>query len=258
MKILWMFFVGRRFLENASFIVFATQREYEKAKNWCLPEQARIIYWPTTSPIANGYIFNTAKNWRKYLDIPLGHRILLFLGRLHEIKRPLETIEAFSKIGSLDLHLIIAGPEETLTIHDCKSKATELCAINVHVIGPVYGNDNMSLLEDVDGFISLSHRENFGHVVAEALSHKLPLILTPEIGLSYEIKDENCAWILPYYSIDNAVSSIREFNNSSVEKLSIMGENGRDWAKINLSFDSFKKSLVKLAQDTHQKFNKIT
>jgi glycosyltransferase involved in cell wall biosynthesis len=254
MKELWMFFVGRSFLKNASFIVFSTHREYEKAKHWCRPEQARIIYWPTTSPTINSSFVKSAHNWRKRLDIPSGHRILLFLGRLHEMKRPLETIEAFSKIRLLDLHLIIAGPEETLTIQDCKSMATELCAINVHVIGPVYGNDKDSLLDDVDGFISLSHRENFGHAVAEALSHKLPLIITPGIDLSYEIKDENCAWILPYFSIDNAVSCINEFNNSSREGLAIMGENGSKWVINNLSFDSFKKSLVKLTQDTRQNF----
>ena len=82
-------------------------------------------------------------------------------------------------------------------------------------------------------------------------------VLTPDIDLSYEIKDVNCAWILPYYSIENAVSCMNEFNNASEEKLTIMGENGRDWAIKNLSFDTFKSTIVKLVQDTHKNF-KIT
>lgn len=251
-KWFWMNLVGKAFLRNASAIIFATNREREKAKQWCRPEQAQVIYWPVEKRLDKNIV--GAKNWRATLKIPSEHRVLLFLGRLHDIKRPLETIEAFSKVRAENLHLIVAGPEETVTVTECKTKIKQLNAKNVHVVGPVFGTNKDSLFQEVDGFISLSRKENFGHVVAEALYAGKPVILSPGIDLGPEIKCADCAWILPDDSITHAVAAIQSFSQISSDQLSAMGDRGRIWCEQNLSFDVFQKRLIKLSQETVLQF----
>jgi glycosyltransferase involved in cell wall biosynthesis len=252
LKWFWMNPLGKSFIREASLVIFATHQERKKAAHWCRPEQAQVVYWPIEKN--NIPSTTTLNTWRDRLNIPLKDRILLFLGRLHDVKRPLETIDAFAKSGVENVHLVIAGPEENVTIEQCKKRSKQLNIKNVHMVGPVYGAEKKSLFEESDGFISFSKKENFGYVTAEALYAGKPVILSPGNDLGPEIKEEDCAWILAEDSEACAISAIKSFALSSSDQLHAMGERGKRWCLNNLSFDVFEKQLITLSQDTVRQF----
>lgn len=239
---------GRRFIENASCVIFTANAERDKALRVCQPKRSEVIYWPLSDEdfsVERSLVCRTEV--RELLGIPSGARCLLFLGRLHPMKRPLETIEAIATSGT-DVHLILVGNEFGVSIQDCERKADELKVGNrVHVIGAVYGSEKEKYFSAADAYISLSRRENFNFTAAEAMAAGLPLILSPGNDLGGEIADSDCGWILPDESGESANACIRRLCEIGNERLHEMGDNGRAWASDNLRFDRFRERIKQLA-----------
>jgi glycosyltransferase involved in cell wall biosynthesis len=104
-----------------------------------------------------------------------------------------------------------------------------------------------------DAFISLSHRENFGYTVAEALSSGIPVILSPGNNLSYDIRHLNCGWLLADDNPVTAIKAVNEFAVTPGEQLVEMGRRGQQWAQAELSPEMFKSQLHVLALEPVEK-----
>ncbi|MGQ9919482.1 MAG: glycosyltransferase, partial [Bryobacteraceae bacterium] len=107
-------------------------------------------------------------------------RILLFLSRLHEKKRPSWLIRALAALrGDFpDLGVIFAGPDagakEELEILSRQLGVEE----RVGLIGFVQGEEKSQLLAAADLFCLPSQHENFGVAVVEAMAHGVPVVVT--------------------------------------------------------------------------------
>ena len=51
--------------------------------------------------------------------------MLLTLGRLHEMKRVLETVAAVAATGCEHVHLAVVGPEQTITVEQVHAAGTQ-------------------------------------------------------------------------------------------------------------------------------------
>ena len=181
---------------------------------------------------------------REKLGISESAKVLLYFGRLHSMKRPLETIAAFATGGGENSHLLILGNEQDVTFQDCYYTAKKYTIDKrVHMVGPVYGEKKFDYLMASDAYISLSHRENFNHTAAESLSVGLPLILSPGNDLQGDIYSERCSWNLDDNEIKTASNAIEEFTNLDHTVLDHMGMRGRQWVKSNLKFKTFQQRL---------------
>lgn len=252
-KKIWYQVFGKRFLENASCVIFSTEPEKAKASHIYSGNNTHIIHWPIDFiPIKSQERATRRTEMRDSLGIPQNAHVLIYFGRLHPSKRILETIKTVARLKNPNLHLIVLGPEETISIEACKQIATAEQLYNIHLIGPVYGNKKYDYLAAADGYISLSFKENFNYTAAESLSIGLPVILSPGNDLSFKLKSENCGWMLQDESPETAVQSIRNFCNTPIETLQAMGNRGQQWAHKNLSFDSFSTELKNLLNTTIQ------
>ena len=108
----------------------------------------------------------------------INKKVILFLGRIHEVKGLDNLLYAFAKYKKHNKNsvLIIAGDD-----HGFKNKLfviiNELKLQNdVYFTGKVYGKAKKTLYKISDLFVLPSHTENFGIVVAEALSSGLPVL----------------------------------------------------------------------------------
>ncbi len=247
-KWLWMQLVGKSILRRAAYVIFATETERQKALSRFPEMNAVVVHWPVavgdTSPAKRAEARSLV---RELHGISGTDRVLLYVGRLHESKRPLETIRAFGQAGRPDLHLLMVGPDETITGEGCARYAREHEIANVHMVGPVYGNEKFSYYMAADGYVSLSAKENFGYTVAEALACGLPVILSPGNDLSEELKPERCGWFLDEEGATAAVAGIKEFAGASLSDLKEMGGRGRRWVQQQLSPGRFKEQLESLA-----------
>ena len=248
-KKLWLRTIGKSFLKGASAIICATQAERDKIARWYKGDNLRVIHWPVV-PIDDSNRAQVRKEVREALGIPEGDKVLVYLVRLHPMKRLLETIQAFAAAGGAGVHLLVIGPEESYTVAHCQSYARHRGAEHVHVLGPVYGKDKERYLLASDAFISLSIRENFGHTVAESLTAGLPVILSPGNDLSGELKPIGCGWFLKDDDLGTAVAAIREFAHASPDELKERGEKGKAWALQELSYENFAQKIQDLARES--------
>lgn len=238
---------GRSFIEGSSTVIFSTTAEKRKAMSLFPLPESEVIPWPVE------LVDDSNRELRRdiirnRLRIPKAARILLYFGRLHSMKRPLETIVAVAAAKCENVHLIIVGNEQDVSLRECHRLAkNEGIAARVHVIGPVYGQEKFDYLIAADGYISLSNRENFNHTAAESMSAKLPLILSPGNDLHYDIASEQCSWLLEDDKVATATKAIEAFAEISQKELLNMGDRGRSWVENNLQFSTFQERINELA-----------
>ena len=109
-----------------------------------------------------------------------GQRFILFLGRLHYVKRADWLVRAFAKLAATvaDIHLVLAGP-------DCGTRSQiekEVQALGVgsrvHLVGPLYGPQKYAAMVDASCFCQPSVYETFSMSILEAMACGLPPVIT--------------------------------------------------------------------------------
>jgi glycosyltransferase involved in cell wall biosynthesis len=238
---------GRQFIRQANCVIFSTRREWEKAARICKPSRAEVVHWPL-SDIDLNVVRNTeaGQRLREQLGINEKARCLLYFGRLHPMKRPLETIDAIAAAGRENLHFIVVGNEFGITVEACRQQAARRgLGRRVHVVGPMYGKETKAYFSAADAYISLSHRENFNLAAAECMAAGLPVILSSGNDLSGELAGTDCGWILTDGGIP-VEEVVRDFSDSSENTLREKGNNARQWAGKHLRFETFRERLQTL------------
>ena len=251
----WFYLFGKSYLRNASRVIFATEKEKLKAGKFYSGDNCMVMHWPV-QPIDNSRRGNARQAIRSKHGIGTADRILLYIGRLHSSKCPMETITAFAQAETPQTHLVIVGPDETISLQACQDLVNELGAKRVHLAGPVYGMEKNDYLLGSDAYISLSRKENFGYTTAEALAAGLPVILSPGNDLADELVPFNCGWMLQDIFPETVATAIEEFSSMTTEALHEMGQRGKMWALANLEFDNFAKKVRLTETESIQDFNK--
>lgn len=253
----WLTWYGKNFLRDAERIIFSTHREMDKAEAWLdycgVTEKAVVVHWPMPLPTLDAR--SVARDvFRYHYGIPRDAPVLLYVGRLHTMKRPLETIEAFCAAGKTDAHLVIIGMDGDLRRQDVEQAVSTNAKARVHVIGPLAGAELAAAWLAGDGFISLSYRENFGYSAAEAVAHGMPVILSAGHDLAYDMPVDSvgrlaCGWLLKDVSIKEAALAVSEWTALVVaqeSRLDEMAASGRAWAADALAPTQFRLALERL------------
>lgn len=178
------------------------------------------------------------------VDIPLRkaemaegrrRRRVLALGRIHPKKGLDILIQAFLRVNARypDWELWIVGPDDDARYarHLRELAGNQDCVI---FPGPAYGHDRSEAYLQADLFVLPSHSENFGMVVAEALAHGVPAIVTkgaPWPGL----RQKDCGW---WVERESAVftAALDEAMSQSIERHREMGQRGREWMRSEFSW----------------------
>ena len=157
---------------------------------------------------------------------PATPRNALFLSRLHPKKGLELLIEAWAKIRPSHWHLLVAGPGDPNYIQFLKDLvARHHLQAEIEFLGPISDHEKPSLFERAELFLLPSYSENFGMVVAEALSFGIPVITTTGCPWS-ELESFRCGWwVEPTAgSISDALS---EATTLGSDTLAEMGRRGR-------------------------------
>jgi len=252
-KRLWFAAGGRRYLDGAARVIFSTRRGLEKAGAWVAPEQATAVYWPVDVSRSNDCSTRRAAFRARY-GIPSDAPLLLFVGRLHPVKRPIETVEAFCRAGPTRAHLFLAGMADGVAVEDLMRAVPVNRQATIHIAGGLAQADLNAAYQAADGFISLSFQENFGYAAAEAIAYGLPVILSPGHDLAYDLPKTAegrlaCGWLLKDDSaaaVDAAISDWAAAARGAGERFAALGAAGRCWAGEMLSRHRFRAELKRL------------
>ena len=118
----------------------------------------------------------------------------LFMSRIHPKKGVLELIRAWHKIDHRNWMLRIVGPDDGGHLSEVRSLIEKLnLGESVRLVGAKYGKQRISEFCKADLFVLPTFSENFGVVIAEALSYGLPVLTTKGAPWSMLI-DYRCGW----------------------------------------------------------------
>jgi glycosyltransferase involved in cell wall biosynthesis len=120
-----------------------------------------------------------------------GQRFILFLGRLHYVKRVDLLVRAFAKLAATveDVRLVLAGPDCGTRPQVEQTVKTLGLGSRVHFVGPLYGQQKYAAMVDARCFCQPSVYETFSMSILEAMACGLPPVITrgcnfDEVGTS--------------------------------------------------------------------------
>jgi glycosyltransferase involved in cell wall biosynthesis len=216
--------VGRRMIAQASACVAITRSEVEQFEDYGVTAERVTV-------IANGieveaYEQGDASAFRARHD--LGERpIVLFVGRLNEIKGPDLLVAAFADaIRSLraDYQLILCGPDEGLENRLRASSRALGIEGRVRFLGYVGGADKVNAYHAAELVVIPSRHESMSIVALEAGAAGAPVLLTDRCGFD-EIAEVDGGRVVPA-SVMGLRAGLAEMLDNSA-RLRDMGRNLR-------------------------------
>ena len=170
---------------------------------------------------------------------PLGsrRRTALFLGRVDPIKRVDVLIRAWREVEGAfpSWDLVVCGPDSVGHLSEMEGLAAELGLARVTFVGPKYGDQKARLVDSSELLVLPSHTENFGFVVAEALSAGVPAIVTRGAPWQ-ELESRGCGWWRIDISVESLAHALRAALAMAPSELRAMGARGREWMIRDLSW----------------------
>ena len=169
---------------------------------------------------------------------------ILYLGRLHPIKRLPDLVAAWSRLAHerSDWILRIIGPDEGGHRAELEKMVQQGGVPRVVFDAPVYGAEKARILQEADLFVLPTQNENFGLVVAEALAAGVPAIVTrgaPWSGL----EAERCGWWVER-GVEPLLTALRAATALPEGERRTMGLRGHAWMQREFSWDRIARQML--------------
>ncbi len=221
---------GRRMLEGAGAVHCTARSEQDQSHKW----------YPRGRPAVVPLIFDLSP----FLELPgpdlareafpaafSGEPTVLFLGRLHPIKRIDLLIETVARLrdDGRPCRLLVAGRGEPPYEQSLRALAeSHQLAGRVDFLGFVSGAEKASLYEAAEVFALPSHHENWGFVLVEALACGTPVVTTRAVNIWPDLEAGGGAAIVAP-TAPALAEAIGKLLGDEPRRLE-MGRSGRAWA----------------------------
>jgi glycosyltransferase involved in cell wall biosynthesis len=195
-RIFWHLF-GKRVVQSAAAVHYTTQAEKLATEGWSGLNHGKVIALgvePKRS--GSGSRSKLAQHFPALAEDPY----VLVLSRLHPKKGLEVLLDAFLAVSQAPKfarwRLVIAGDGPADYILKLKS-IVGLSSQGERVLftGWLDGERKTEVLSGASLLALPSRQENFGLCVIEALSHSVPVLLSPQVNLADEIVLANAGWI---------------------------------------------------------------
>jgi glycosyltransferase involved in cell wall biosynthesis len=162
----------------------------------------------------------------------------LFYSRLHPKKRVLELIDLWIEHAPPDWLLLVVGIPETYTVGQLTA-----------YVHRGLGGDRVRVFDGTDVpppyvaaslFLLPSHSENFGLVVAEALAHGLPAIVTDTTPWQ-SLHQARHGWCVPWDQFATVLSTVLAEGASALRQ---RGAGARSWVLAEYSWEKSARLLA--------------
>lgn len=205
-----------RDIQNASAILATAKMEADNLRKFGFSNPIAVV--------ANG-IDVSEYQCRTVADKASVKKQILFLSRVHPKKGIEYLIDAWNTLHTKypDWNVVIAGNGEDSYIQHLneliEQKGLQNC---IEVVPPVFGVEKHKLYCESSLFVLPTHSENFGMVIAEAMSCGVPVITTNGTPWQ-ELNDLNLGWCIDL-SVENLVNALQEAIDSGADALFDKGQ----------------------------------
>jgi len=171
---------------------------------------------------------------------------LLFLSRIHQKKGIDHLIKSFAAQQALlgDTELVIAGPDQVGWQAELEQLATTLgVADKITWTGMLSGDLKWGAYHCADAFILPSHQENFGIVVAEALSCNVPVLISNKVNIWREIQADQAGFVADD-TLEGCNTLIQQWQQQSESKKNNLRINARQCFLKHFEINKAAESLI--------------
>jgi len=167
----------------------------------------------------------------------------LFLSRIHPKKGLLMLVEAWNRVRPENWRLLIAGNDDSNHLVEVRRRIKNHgLSTSIIIVGPLFDKDKEMAFRNADLFILPSHSENFGIVVAEALSYRIPVLTTKGCPWG-ELETERCGWWVDA-NIESLVTGLKIAFKTDQNELLAMGERGFHLVERKYQWPSIASNML--------------
>ena len=249
LKKLYNWVWGYSILKTASKAFALTKMELDEHKEMGVGED-KIEIVPNGIDLSEYEAPPRRGEFRKKYGIKDDEKIVLYLGRIHEIKGIDLLVNAFAEIvEELDnVKLIIVGPDDGfLSILKRQIEGVKI-GNKILFTGPIYGRDKLEAYVDADVYVLPSVYETFPTTVLEAWACGTPVIITDRCGIA-DIVDGRAGCVVEYDKdqMRNAIIKIlsdEELRRGFREEGRKLVKNEFGWEGVVLDIEKIYLSLI--------------
>jgi glycosyltransferase len=210
----------------------------------------KISIIPNGLPDVSNTIYNVISLRKKWRIIPPEGKIILFAGRIDDVKGVSYLIKAFREIVEEypEVRLIIAGSGSYDTY---LREAKDICT-KITFTGLLEKDELYELYRIADIGVIPSLFEPFGYVAVEMMMHGLPIVATATSGLN-EVVDHTCGLKVPLMELPDSVKIDTSLLAQKILYLiqhpaeaKEMGQNGRKRYLKKYSSEIFRRNMIHL------------
>lgn len=247
LKRIFDIFFGYRLMRDAYKVIAGTEMEKDEEKSMGVNEEKIVLILP-------GYDVNSFSNlpdpgqFRNNFGIK-EKNIILFLGRIHEIKGVDFLVKSFSELthSKKDIILVITGPDDGYK--STVEKLIDELNISSKILftGFLEGDEKLSAYVDATIFVQPSKYERFCGSPFEAILCNTPIIVTKNTGCGNFVNKMGLGYTVEYGDITALRATMdRVLNDPSEAKLKT--QKCKEYIVSNLTWEKQIEKYEKLYQ----------
>ena len=248
-KLLYWFWGENPGLRHANAVLFTTDEERLLARRsfpaYRVNEQ--VVGLGTLAPDID--LEKILETFRAQANPWAQRPYFLFMSRIQEKKGLDLLVAAYVGLRSNDPsipNLVIAGPIQQQDYADqIKTKNDQA---GIYWIGTLDGIQKWQALAAAEAMTLVSHQENFGLVVAEALSVGTPVLISNKVNIWREVAETKAGYV-SNDTEEGANELLSKWLNSSKSHRSKMRENARKTFSIYFDIQTSTKRLIDTIKD---------
>lgn len=218
-----------RVLRDANAVFFTCEEERILARRSFRRYQANevVVNYGTSGPDVD--LVEAKERFFEKCPAVRDQPFLLFLSRIHPKKGCDLLVQAFAQVASTakDLHLVLAGPDQTGWMSQLQSEVDAAgLGARIHWPGMLTGAPKWGAFAACEAFILPSHQENFGIVVAEALACRRPVLISDKVNIWREVCEDG-AGIVESDTLEGTVRLFQRWLALGAEEKAQMGVSAR-------------------------------
>ena len=244
-------------INKASAVLFTSEEEKNLARQSFSPYSPIEKVVAYGCPLYAGDKFSLSDKFYSVFPHLKDSQFGLFLSRIHTKKGIDLLIDALAQLSDLpsEFKLAIAGPDSGGLSNTLKAQVTKLGLDDKIIwLGMLDGEVKWGAYHAADFFILPSHQENFGIVVAEALSTATPVLITNKVNIWREINSSESGFVAEDDVIGITTLLKRWFSLTEERKLQ-MSDNAKNCYTDNFSIKSAALGLDSALNEVFRTFN---
>jgi glycosyltransferase involved in cell wall biosynthesis len=244
--IYWKLF-ERLSINNANAVLFTSEEEMVLARKSFRPYSPNecVVAYGSSAP--KSYTSQDVDDFYfRYPELK-NSKFGLFLSRVHEKKGIELLFKAMTEINKFEnkpITIAIAGTGDRNYLNALNSMALDR-RLNIVWLGMLTGSDKWIAFHASEFFILPSHQENFGIVLAEALSTGTPVLTTNKVNIWREIESANCGFIGDD-SEEGIISILSKWLELTQDEKNGMSGNAVNCYQIKFSIDKAVEDLERV------------